>query len=139
MARRKGIWTARATAMRSTPTPTPSASGSAGATPHNRLPTHLVAPNAPASPRPRPTSTEPPIGPSTDFATGSLLELQEQLEETEDQIAASRRIYNANVNDYNTRAESFPANLVARRFAFERAVFFTAEVGAERTPVASLS
>ena len=72
-------------------------------------------------------------------ANESFLELQEQLEETEDQIAASRRIYNSNVNDYNTRAESFPANLVARRFAFERAVFFTAEAGAERTPVASLS
>ncbi|MET1412857.1 LemA family protein [Roseibium sp. HPY-6] len=46
-------------------------------------------------------------------ATENLVVLQKQLEETEDQVAAARRIYNGNVQAYNTRAASIPWNIVA--------------------------
>ena len=51
-------------------------------------------------------------------ANQNFLELQESLEETEDQIAASRRIYNENVNYLNTKIEVFPSNLIASMFGF---------------------
>ena len=46
-------------------------------------------------------------------ASTNFLELQRELTETEDRIAAGRRFYNANVRALNTRVESFPSNLVA--------------------------
>lgn len=46
-------------------------------------------------------------------ANENLVILQKQLEETEDQVAAARRIYNGNVQAYNTRVASIPWNLVA--------------------------
>ncbi len=46
-------------------------------------------------------------------ANENLLVLQKQLEETEDQVAAARRIYNGNVQAYNTRFASIPWNFVA--------------------------
>lgn len=46
-------------------------------------------------------------------ANENLIVLQKQLEETEDQVAAARRIYNGNVQAYNTRVASIPWNLVA--------------------------
>jgi len=54
----------------------------------------------------------------------NFLELQKQLAETEDRIAAGRRFYNANVGDYNTRIEAFPSNLIAGGFKFEKAGYF---------------
>jgi LemA protein len=54
----------------------------------------------------------------------NFLELQRQLAETEDRIAAGRRFYNANVRVYNTRVESVPSNLVAGTFHFEKATYF---------------
>lgn len=46
---------------------------------------------------------------------------------TEDRIAAARRFYNANVRDFNTRIEVFPANLLAGLFRFRREEFFEVE------------
>lgn len=46
-------------------------------------------------------------------ANENLALLQKQLEETEDQVAAARRIYNGNVQAYNTRLASIPWNFVA--------------------------
>ena len=46
-------------------------------------------------------------------ANENLALLQKQLEETEDQVAASRRIFNGNVAAYNTRLASIPWNIVA--------------------------
>jgi len=46
-------------------------------------------------------------------ANENLLLLQKQLEETEDQVAAARRIFNGNVQAYNTRVASIPWNFVA--------------------------
>jgi len=46
-------------------------------------------------------------------SSAHFLELQRELANTEDRIAAARRFYNANVRDYNTAMEQFPASLVA--------------------------
>ena len=54
----------------------------------------------------------------------NFLELQRQLTETEDRIAAGRRFYNANVRVYNTKVESVPSNLIANMFKFEKATYF---------------
>lgn len=43
----------------------------------------------------------------------NFLDLQKELVNTEDRIAAARRFYNANVRDFNTMLETFPANLLA--------------------------
>jgi LemA protein len=60
-------------------------------------------------------------------ASTNFLELQKQLTETEDRIAAGRRFYNANVRSLNTRVESFPSNVVAGTFGFKKAEYFEAE------------
>jgi LemA protein len=65
----------------------------------------------------------------------NFLELQRQLEETEDRIAAGRRYYNANVRVYNTQIESVPSNLIANAFHFERATYFEVnEAAVRQTP-----
>ncbi|MBI4434239.1 LemA family protein [Candidatus Uhrbacteria bacterium] len=71
-------------------------------------------------------------------ASASYLKLQEQLAETEDQVAAARRIYNANVADYNTAAEQFPSVVVARMFSFASLAFFEDAV-ANQAPVPSVA
>ncbi|PIR46553.1 MAG: hypothetical protein COV07_03930 [Candidatus Vogelbacteria bacterium CG10_big_fil_rev_8_21_14_0_10_45_14] len=68
-------------------------------------------------------------------ANQNFLELQKELANTEDRIVASRRFYNGTVRDLNTSADSFPGNLIAGTFHFEKREFFeTAE--AERAPIA---
>ena len=57
-------------------------------------------------------------------ANTNFLELQRALTETEDRIAAGRRYYNANVRNYNTKIESFPTNMIAGPFNFEKAAYF---------------
>ncbi len=57
-------------------------------------------------------------------ANQNYLRLQEEISETEDQIAAARRIYNANVNELNVKVNSFPQNLVARVHGFREADLF---------------
>jgi LemA protein len=57
----------------------------------------------------------------------NFLELQRQLTETEDRIAAGRRFYNANVRVYNTKVESVPSNIIAGMFHFEKATYFEVE------------
>ncbi len=57
-------------------------------------------------------------------ATESLQLLQKQLEETEDQIAASRRLFNGNVQAYNAKVMSIPWNIVARMKRFKPATMF---------------
>lgn len=54
----------------------------------------------------------------------NFLELQRQLAETEDRIAAGRRYYNANVRNYNTKVDSVPTNIIANMFHFEKATYF---------------
>jgi LemA protein len=62
----------------------------------------------------------------------NFLELQRQLAETEDRIAAGRRFYNANVRVYNTKVESVPSNIIANMFKFEKATYFEVEEPAVR-------
>lgn len=57
-------------------------------------------------------------------ASASFRDLQAQLVETEDRIAASRRLYNLEVRGLNRRVEAFPSNLVASTFGFARAEYF---------------
>jgi LemA protein len=68
-------------------------------------------------------------------AAESFTELQRELANTEDQIAGSRRIYNGNVQAYNTKIQVFPNSLLAGQFGFTRREFFEIEDPADREPV----
>jgi LemA protein len=65
-------------------------------------------------------------------ATENFQQLQRQLSELEDEIQASRRIYNSNVQSYNTKIQQFPMSIVANQGGFEDKEFFEIEVAAER-------
>ena len=60
-------------------------------------------------------------------ASANFLELQDELSNTEDRIAAGRRFYNANVREMNQLCITFPSNLVGGMFGFKSEGFF--EVG----------
>jgi len=51
-------------------------------------------------------------------ANQNFLALQEELSDTENKIMSSRRFYNTNVRDYNTRREIFPTSIMAQMFKF---------------------
>jgi len=68
-------------------------------------------------------------------ASENFMQLQRDLTDTEDKIQASRRFYNANVRDLNTKIQSFPSNIVANMFSFERRDMFEIEEPAAREPV----
>ncbi|MBZ9572529.1 LemA family protein [Patescibacteria group bacterium] len=68
-------------------------------------------------------------------ASENFLELQREIRDTEDKIQAARRFYNTNVRDLNIKIESFPSNIVAKIFNFERKEFFEIEEAAPREPV----
>ncbi|MCC2315790.1 LemA family protein [Cellulomonas xiejunii] len=57
-------------------------------------------------------------------ASENFQQLQAELANTEDRIAAGRRFYNANVRTLNTKVETFPANVIASMFGFTRAEYF---------------
>jgi LemA protein len=62
-------------------------------------------------------------------ANQNFLQLQTELSDIENKIAASRRFFNSTVNEYNSSIETFPTNIVAKLFGFKREEFFaTAEV-----------
>jgi LemA protein len=65
-------------------------------------------------------------------ATENFQQLQGQLSELEDEIQASRRIYNSNVQDYNTTIQQFPMSIVAKQGAFTEKPFFEIGDAAER-------
>lgn len=72
-------------------------------------------------------------------ASTNFLQLQAQLTETEDRIAAARRLYNIEVRGLNRRVEAFPSNLVASMFRFDRAEYFElADPGAAEPPPVGL-
>jgi LemA protein len=62
-------------------------------------------------------------------ANQNFLELQRELTDTEDKIQASRRFYNGNVRDFNTKIEVFPNNIIAGILKFAKREFFEAEEG----------
>lgn len=57
-------------------------------------------------------------------ANQNFLQLQEELSDIENKLAASRRFFNAATTEYNNAVESFPGNLVARNFGFKREIMF---------------
>lgn len=59
-------------------------------------------------------------------ANTNFLSLQEELSGTENKIEASRRFYNGNVRDFNTKIEVFPTNLIAGMLKFVKYEFFNA-------------
>ena len=57
-------------------------------------------------------------------ANQNFLQLQEELSDIENKLAAARRFFNGATTEYNNAVESFPGNLVARNFGFNREMFF---------------
>ena len=73
-------------------------------------------------------------------ATENFQQLQRSLSELEDEIQASRRIYNSNVQQYNTRIQQFPGSIIADRGSFTAKPFFEITDAADReTPQVSFS
>jgi LemA protein len=67
-------------------------------------------------------------------ANQNFLELQAQLEGTENRISVERMKYNEAVQDYNTYIRSFPRNIYAGWFDFERKATFQADPEAQKAP-----
>ena len=67
-------------------------------------------------------------------ANQNFLDLQAQLEGTENRIAVERRKFNEVAQDYNTYIRKFPKNIWASIFGFEKKNYFEAEAGAEKAP-----
>lgn len=67
-------------------------------------------------------------------ANTNFLELQAQLEGTENRIAVERKKFNEAARDYNTYVRKFPNNLIAGMFDFEKMDYFEADQGAETAP-----
>ncbi len=67
-------------------------------------------------------------------ANQNFLELQAQLEGTENRITVERQKYNDIAKSYNTLIRQFPKNVIAGLFGFERKVYFEAKEGAENAP-----
>lgn len=57
-------------------------------------------------------------------ANQNFLQLQEELSDIENKLAAARRFFNGATTEYNNAVESFPGNLIARNFGFKREMFF---------------
>src|ERR671939_447778 len=69
-------------------------------------------------------------------ATENFQQLMRNLSELEDEIQASRRIYNSNVQAYNTKIQVFPNSIIANQGGFQPREFFEIEDAGEREPVA---
>lgn len=67
-------------------------------------------------------------------ANQNFLELQAQLEGTENRIAVERRKFNETVQDYNSYIRSFPRNFIAGWFDFDKKGYFEADAGAQKAP-----
>jgi LemA protein len=68
-------------------------------------------------------------------ANQNFLELQSQLEGTENRVAVERKRFNEAAQTYNVRIKQFPAVLVARIFGFVERPYFAAAAGSEKAPV----
>jgi LemA protein len=67
-------------------------------------------------------------------ANQNFLELQAQLEGTENRITVARNDFNAVVKVYNQEVRTFPTNLFAGIFGFAQKGYFTATAGSEKAP-----
>lgn len=68
-------------------------------------------------------------------ANTNFLDLQNQLQSVEEDIANSRKYYNAVVKQFNTKCEMFPSNIIASMFHFERKPLFEVDSAEERKNV----
>jgi len=68
-------------------------------------------------------------------ATENFQQLSRNLSELEDEIQASRRIYNSNVQSYNTDIQQFPGSIIANQGNFTAREYFEIEDKADREPV----
>jgi len=69
-------------------------------------------------------------------ANTNFMELQRELSDTENKIQASRRFYNSNVMELNSKIDMFPTNVIAGVFHFKKMEFFDLdETPAQREPV----
>ena len=68
-------------------------------------------------------------------ANQNFLELQSQLEGTENRITVERKRFNESAQAYNTRIKQFPANMLAGFFGFKEKAYFEAAPGSEKAPV----
>ena len=68
-------------------------------------------------------------------ATENFQQLQAALTDTEEQISAARRIYNGNVQSYNTKIQVFPNSIIAGFGGFQPREYFEIEDAADREPV----
>ncbi|PID68419.1 MAG: hypothetical protein CR968_01755 [Flavobacteriia bacterium] len=57
-------------------------------------------------------------------ANQNFMQLQEELSDIENKLAASRRFFNGATTEYNTAVESFPSNVIAKNYNFKREVLF---------------
>ena len=67
-------------------------------------------------------------------ANQNFLELQSQLEGTENRINVARKDFNDTAKKYNTSLRRFPRNIIASMFGFEKRNYFEAEAGEEKAP-----
>ena len=67
-------------------------------------------------------------------ANQNFLELQAQLEGTENRITVERKKFNDVTQEYNTLIKSFPENMLAGMFGFQEKPYFKAQEGAEKAP-----
>ena len=68
-------------------------------------------------------------------ANKNFLELQAQLEGAENRISVERRNFNEAAKKYNTSIRTFPRNILAGMFGFEKRPYFEAQAGVENVPV----
>lgn len=68
-------------------------------------------------------------------ANQNFLELQAQLEGTENRISVERRKFNDAAKEYNASIRSFPRNLLAGMFGFEKRPYFESAEGSESAPI----
>ena len=67
-------------------------------------------------------------------ANQNFLELQSQLEGTENRINVARKDFNDAAKEYNVAIRRFPKSLLAGMFGFDKKAYFEAEAGAEKAP-----
>ncbi|MBW6490278.1 MAG: LemA family protein [Lentimicrobium sp.] len=67
-------------------------------------------------------------------ANQNFMDLQAQLEGTENRIAVERRAFNETAQAYNTSIRRFPDNILAGLFGFDKKAYFQSETGAEKAP-----
>lgn len=68
-------------------------------------------------------------------ANQNFLHLQNELTDTENKLLASRRFYNGNVRDFNTKLQVFPTNIIANMLGFTKRDFFETDAPEERKNV----